>query len=43
MEKPWTKHYDADVPAHLKYPVEPLFWFLRQSAIRFPSHIMHNF
>jgi long-chain acyl-CoA synthetase len=38
MEKPWTKHYDADVPAHLKYPAEPLFWFLRQAANRFPSN-----
>jgi long-chain acyl-CoA synthetase len=36
MEKPWTKHYDADVPGHLKYPAKPLFWFLHQSANRFP-------
>jgi len=37
MEKPWIKHYDASVPAHLNYPAEPLFWFLRQAAKRFPA------
>ena len=37
MDKPWTKHYDAGVPIHVNYPAEPLFWFLRQAAKRFPA------
>jgi long-chain acyl-CoA synthetase len=39
-ERPWTKHYDPDVPRTLEpYPAVPLHQFLRDSASRAPNHV----
>jgi long-chain acyl-CoA synthetase len=38
MERPWLKHYGAEVPAHLSYPQVPLHQLLIDSARRFPRH-----
>ena len=36
-ERPWIAHYDKGVPATLEYPEQPLFWFLRESARKYPD------
>jgi long-chain acyl-CoA synthetase len=36
-EKPWLKHYDDGVPAHIDYPEVPLFYFLEESARKYPD------
>jgi long-chain acyl-CoA synthetase len=36
-ERPWFKHYDRGVPAHLDYPQVPLFHFLEESARKYPT------
>ncbi|HBG74336.1 MAG: hypothetical protein A2X25_13535 [Chloroflexi bacterium GWB2_49_20] len=36
-EKPWLKHYDKGVPHSINYPAEPLFYFLEESARKFPD------
>jgi len=36
-DKPWLKHYDKGVPHTINYPAEPLFYFLEESARRFPD------
>ncbi|MFH2037870.1 MAG: long-chain fatty acid--CoA ligase [Chloroflexota bacterium] len=36
-EKPWLKHYDKGVPVSINYPAEPLFYFLEESARKFPD------
>ena len=36
-ERPWVAHYDKGVPASLKYPEEPLFFFLQESARKYPD------
>jgi len=39
-ERPWTKHYDPDVPESLEpYPAIPMHQFLRDSAQKAPEHI----
>jgi long-chain acyl-CoA synthetase len=39
-DRPWTKHYDAHVPASLApYPEHPLQDFLRKTAREKPDHI----
>jgi long-chain acyl-CoA synthetase len=35
--KPWLKHYDENVPAHLTYPDIPLYGFLDQAASAYPD------
>lgn len=35
--QPWLQHYDAGVPAHLNYPDQPLFRFLKQTARSYPD------
>jgi long-chain acyl-CoA synthetase len=35
--RPWLAHYDAGVPAGIKYPEQPLFRFLEEAARKFPS------
>lgn len=35
--KPWLKHYDPGVSAHLEYPDVPLFRLLDEAAARFPQ------
>ena len=36
-EKPWLKHYDEGVPAHIDYPQVPLYYFLEESARKYPD------
>ena len=36
-ERPWIAHYDKGVPATLKYPEEPLYHFLQESARKYPD------
>jgi long-chain acyl-CoA synthetase len=36
-ERPWLKHYDKGVPHSINYPAEPLFYFLEESARKFPD------
>ena len=36
-ERPWIAHYDKGVPATLDYPNEPLFYFLQESARKYPD------
>ncbi len=36
-EQPWLAHYDKGVPASLEYPPEPLFYFLQESARKYPD------
>jgi long-chain acyl-CoA synthetase len=36
-EKQWLKHYDSGVPAHIDYPEVPLFYFLEESARKYPD------
>jgi long-chain acyl-CoA synthetase len=36
-EKPWLKHYDDGVPIHIDYPEVPLFFFLEESARKYPD------
>jgi len=38
MKKPWLKYYEKGVPASLKYPDQPLNWFLEESAKKHPDH-----
>jgi long-chain acyl-CoA synthetase len=36
-ERPWIAHYDKGVPAALDYPQKPLFYFLEESARKYPD------
>lgn len=36
-ERPWLKHYDEGVPAHIDYPQVPLYYFLEESARKYPD------
>ncbi len=36
-EQPWIAHYDKGVSASLEYPPEPLFYFLQESARKYPD------
>ncbi|HKZ44705.1 MAG TPA: long-chain fatty acid--CoA ligase [Anaerolineales bacterium] len=36
-KKPWLKHYDEGVKQTLEYPAEPLFYFLEESARKYPD------
>lgn len=36
-EHPWIAHYDRGVPATLDYPDAPLFYFLEESARKYPD------
>ncbi len=38
MEKPWLRSYEGGVGASLKYPEQPLYQFLINSAKQFPDH-----
>ncbi|GAB4415469.1 MAG: long-chain fatty acid--CoA ligase [Anaerolineales bacterium] len=35
--RPWFAHYDEGVPKNIDYPKEPLYYFLEQSAQKFPD------
>ncbi|MFH2103140.1 MAG: long-chain fatty acid--CoA ligase [Chloroflexota bacterium] len=35
--QPWFNQYDQGVPFHIEYPPVPLFYFLEESARRFPT------
>jgi len=36
-ERPWQKHYDPGVPHSIDYPSVPLFYFLEESARKYPN------
>jgi len=36
-ERPWFKHYDEGVPQSIDYPKVPLFYFLEESARKYPD------
>ena len=36
-DHPWIAHYDKGVPSTLDYPKEPLFYFLEESARKYPD------
>jgi len=36
-DRPWIAHYDKGVPATIDYPKEPLFYFLEESARKYPD------
>ena len=36
-ERPWLKHYDPGVPYRIDYPPVPLFYFLEESARKYPQ------
>lgn len=36
-ERPWLKHYDPGVPHSIDYPSVPLFYFLEESARKYPD------
>ena len=38
-DRPWVAHYPRDVPAHLEYPAEPVYWLLEEAAERFPNRV----
>ncbi len=38
-ERTWVAHYPRDIPAHLEYPSEPVFWLLEEAARRAPNRI----
>jgi long-chain acyl-CoA synthetase len=35
--RPWTRHYDYWVPAHMNYPRRPLYEILRTTAVEVPD------
>jgi long-chain acyl-CoA synthetase len=37
--RPWVKHYEQGIPAHLAIPDRPLTWLLDHTAERYPGHI----
>lgn len=37
VERPWLNHYDEGVPANIDYPEVPLFYFLEESARKYPD------
>ncbi|MCX7838840.1 MAG: alpha/beta fold hydrolase [Anaerolineae bacterium] len=37
QQRPWLRHYEADVPYTLAYPSQPLFRFLDSAARRHPN------
>jgi long-chain acyl-CoA synthetase len=43
VERPWLRHYDAAVPAHLDYPRIPLYRLLDDSTARQPEQPCINF
>ncbi len=36
-DKPWLAHYDEGVPHHIEYPRKPIFYFLEESARKYPD------
>ncbi len=36
-ERPWIEHYDKGVPVSIDYPKEPLYYFLEESARKYPD------
>ena len=38
-DRPWVAHYPKDVPTHLEYPAEPVYWLLEDAAERFPTRV----
>ena len=34
---PWLEHYDKGVPESINYPPVPIFYFLHESAIKYPD------
>jgi long-chain acyl-CoA synthetase len=38
VARPWVRHYEQGVPAHLAVPERPLTWILDETARRYPDH-----
>ncbi len=38
MEKPWLKHYEANVPPTIDYPQVPLFKLMEETARKYPEN-----
>ena len=36
-DRPWIANYDKGVPEHIDYPVVPLYYFLEESARKYPN------
>ena len=36
-DRPWLAHYDPGVPGTIRYPEQPLFEFLEESARKYPN------
>jgi long-chain acyl-CoA synthetase len=41
--RPWSKHYDPEVPLHLTYPHIPLYRLLDETAVKRPDSPCTNF
>jgi long-chain acyl-CoA synthetase len=37
IDRPWLERYDEGVPQHIDYPEVPLFYFLEESAKKYPD------
>lgn len=37
QSRPWLSHYDAGVPKTINYPQKPIFYFLEESAKKYPN------
>ncbi|HUS85287.1 MAG TPA: AMP-binding protein, partial [Anaerolineales bacterium] len=42
-ERPWFKHYEAEVPKSIEYPDVPLFHFLEKAAAKYPDQACARF
>ncbi len=36
-DRPWLAHYDKGVPSTIEYPQQPLYYFLEESARKYPD------
>jgi len=36
-DRPWIKKYDQGVPTHIDYPEVPVFYFLEETARKYPD------
>ncbi|MCJ7569462.1 MAG: AMP-binding protein, partial [Anaerolineales bacterium] len=42
-ERPWFKHYEAEVPKSIEYPDVPLYHFLEKAAAKYPDQACARF
>jgi long-chain acyl-CoA synthetase len=41
--RPWIRHYEQGVPAHLALPDYPLLWLLDRTSERYPNQIAFSY